>query len=247
VRRLLILSFALAVTCAATPAWAQEADSGAVLPEPTGADQEAESEEPIPRWAKEPWQKIRYGVKGGAAWSALAGELPIPEVGTFGFRADYGFAAGLSFEIPLSQKVSLQPEALIVRKHAALDLSETTYTGTEKLSVNYFEVPILLKWYPGERRGTIFSLVGGPAVGLRMDARRESRLPNGSITDHEGKTLVRATDWGMMVGAGVEFHEFIWALTVDLRYNHGLSSIDNSGSGNSPKWRAIYVMAGVSW
>ena len=69
----------------------------------------------------------------------------------------------------------------------------------------------------------------------------------GEIVDVEGKTLVKATDWGVVVGAGIEFHEFLWALTIDFRYNHGLSNIDNSNSGLAARWRAFYLMAGVTW
>jgi hypothetical protein len=224
------------------PAYAQAADST-----PPQSDDDVEQEESVPRWAKEPWEKVRFGLKAGMTWSTLNGALPIPDVGTFGFEGDYGFAAGASFEVPISRAFSIQPELLIVRKHAAIDLTDSTYQGSEKLSVNYFEVPLLAKWYPGERRGTIFSFQGGPTIGLRMDALRESRREDGSIVDVEGSTLVKATDWGLVVGGGVEFHEFIWALTIDFRYNHGLSNIDNSASGQDAKWRAVYAVAGVTW
>jgi len=246
VRRVVVALSLVALALAAGPIWAQE-DEASAAEAPQAAAGEREPEEKTPRWAKEPWEKVRYGIKAGASWAVLAGQLPIPEVGTFGFDGDFGFAAGISFEVPVSRKFSIQPEVLIVRKHAEIDLQDSGYMGSEKLSVNYLEIPLLAKWYPGSRRGTIFSLQAGPALGLRMDALRSSRHPDGTIEDVEGKTLVKATDWGMVMGAGVEFHEFIWALTIDLRYNHGLSDIDNSGSNVDAKWRAVYIVAGVTW
>ena len=257
-RRFLLI---LAVIVFSPRALAQQADTDVA---PAGqAEQDAAApatDDSTPRWAKEPWEKVRFGLKAGATWSVLQGQLPIPDVGTFGFDGDFGFVAGASFEVPVSKSFSIQPELLIVRKHAAIDLSGSTYTGSEKLSANYFEVPLLAKWYPGERRGTIFSLQAGPVMGLRMAAMRESRSglvwaissnhfegEDGSIVDVEGSTLVKATDWGLVAGAGIEFHEFIWALTFDLRYNHGLSNIDNSDSTESAQWRALYFMAGVTW
>lgn len=245
-RRAVAVFSLVALSFAPSAAWAQEAEGGAAQAAPVAGDEQA-AEEKTPRWAKEPWEKIRFGIKAGASWATLSGQLPIPGVGTFGFDGDFGFAAGISFEVPLSRKVSIQPEMLIVRKHAEIDLKDSGFAGSEKLSANYLEIPLLLKWYPGSRRGTIFSLQGGLALGLRMDARRESRGEDGTIEDVEAETLVRATDWGMVLGAGVEFHEFIWALTIDLRYNHGLSDIDNSGSSVSAKWRAAYIVAGVTW
>lgn len=244
-RRAVVVVSLIALGFVSGAAWAQEVDESAA-PAPAVAG-EQQPEEQIPRWAKEPWEKIRFGIKAGASWATLSGQLPIPDVGTFGFDGDYGFAAGISFEVPLSRKVSVQPEVLIVRKHAEIDLNDSGDTASEKLSATYLEIPLLLKWYPGPRRGIIFSLQGGLALGLRMDARRESRKEDGTIEDVEGETLVRATDWGMVLGAGVEFHEFIWALTIDVRYNHGLSDIDNSGSSVDAKWRAVYLVAGVTW
>lgn len=248
-RRAIVVLALVALGLAPGATGAQEIERSAAQESQVPADEAATQagDKKTPRWAKEPWEKIRFGIKAGASWAVLAGQLPIPEVGTFGFDGDFGFAAGISFEVPVSRKVSVQPEALIVRKHSEIDLEGSSYTGTEKLSANYLEIPLLFKWYPGSRRGTIFSLQGGPAVGVRMDARRESRREDGTIEDVEGSTLVRATDWAMVLGAGVEFHEFIWALTIDLRYNHGLSDIDNSGSGVDAKWRAVYVVAGVTW
>ncbi len=243
-RRILVSLAVFLLLAVVDTAWAQEAE---VASDEVALEEQDGAGDDIPRWAREPWEKVRFGLKGGGTWSVLHGQLPIPEVGTFGFDGDFGFAAGFSFEVPVSHSFSVQPELLIVRKHAEIDLSDSEYMGSEKLSVNYFEIPLLAKWYPGERRGTIFSLQGGPAIGLRMDAMRESRREDGSIVDVEGSTLVKATDWGLVVGAGIEFHEFIWALTIDLRYNHGLSNIDNSDSGREARWRALYFVAGVTW
>lgn len=245
-RRVVVAVSLVVLSFASDAAWAQEVDASAAQALQASAG-ERQSDAKTPRWAKEPWEKIRFGIKAGGSWAVLAGQLPIPDVGTFGFEGDFGFAAGVSFEVPLSRKVSIQPEVLIVRKHAEIDLKDSSYWGSEKLSVNYLEIPLLLKWYPGLRRGAIFNFQGGLAMGLRMDALRSSRDEDGTIEDVEGKTLVKATDWGLVVGAGVEFHEFIWALTIDLRYNHGLSDIDNSRSDLDAKWRAVYVVAGVTW
>ena len=243
--RRLLIAVLLSGLVGAGSVWAQEAAEAATSPEQeTEAATDADDR---PRWAKEPWEKVRFGVKAGASFSNLRGELPIPDVGTFPFRGDWGFAAGLAFEIPIDLKLSLQPELLIIRKHAQIDLGSTDYAGSEKLSVNYFEVPLLLKWYPGSRRGVIASLQAGPTVSFRMDALRESRKPNGVIEDIEGKTLGKATDWGFTFGGGFEFHEFIWALTIDVRYVYGFSSIDNSGSDSEARWGAAYIMAGVTW
>jgi len=245
VRRVVVVLSLVALGFAPGAVWAQD-DASAIQATPEAAG-EQEVDEKTPRWAKEPWEKVRFGIKAGASWATLAGQLPIPGVGTFPFDGDFGFAAGLSFEVPVSRRFSIQPEVLIVRKHAEIDLTDSSHTGSEKLSVNYLEIPLLAKWYPGSRRGTIFSLQGGIAMGIRMDALRSSRHADGTIEDIEGETLVKATDWGLVLGAGVEFHEFIWALTIDLRYNHGLSDIDNSGSDVDAKWRAVYVVAGITW
>lgn len=189
---------------------------------------------------------FRVGVKAGASWSVLGGSLPTPEGERSSFEGAFGFAVGASMEFRLGEKLSLQPEALIVRKHTELDLGTAAGERRDRLSVNYFEIPLLVKWYPSGRRGAQGNLVLGPTLALRMDALREIRTAD-SIEDVEAKDLVQADDWGITVGGGLEFHEFLWALTVDLRYFHGITNINATDSADAARWRVIYMVVGATF
>ncbi len=161
-------------------------------------------------------------------------------------KTDWGFDAGVTFEIPVSYRVSIQPELHVVRKDSKLDLGVDENTLRSELSVNYVEIPLLAKIYPGDRRGLSTNLVFGPAAAIKLEATRELRAA-GEIVDVAAGDLIKAVDWGLIFGLGVEFHELFGALTLDVRYNHGLTSIDKSETVANAKWSALYLMIGVTF
>lgn len=209
---------------------------------PAFAQEEAAPAEP----QKQAWEAVRIGLKAGATWSTLRGNLEFEGVGSVGFKGDYGFFAGASVEIPIGPKLSLQPEASLVRKLSELALGVPKNVLRQKLSVNYMELPLLLKWYPGGRNGVQGNLVIGPMPSVRLGATIESR-ELGEITDIDAGKRVKATDWGMLIGGGFEFAESFASLTIDLRYAHGFRNIDNTGSGDEARWSVLQMLVGVTF
>lgn len=223
--------------CAAMPALAQEEPA----PAATAAGQPAAAEPEKPAW-----EAIRIGLKAGATWSTLRGSLEFEDVGSVGFKGDYGFYAGMSVEIPIGPKLSLQPEGSLVRKFSELSLGVPKNVLRQKLSVAYMELPLLLKWYPGDRKGVQGNLVIGPLPSVRLGATIETRRL-GEITDTDAGTRVRATDWGVLIGGGFEFAESFASLTIDLRYAHGLRNIDNTDNSDTARWSVLQALVGVTF
>jgi hypothetical protein len=190
-----------------------------------------------------PWERVRIGLKAGATWSTLRGEFAFEEIGSVPFKGDFGFAVGVSAEIPVSTKLSLQPAAFLVRKLSRLEVD--AIQGGQKLSVNYLEFPLLLKWYPGNRAGVQGNIVIGPMPSLRTGATREIRLGN-SIEDVDASDLVNGLDWAIVVGGGFEFDELLGAFTVDLRYSHGLRDVAAAPGEQAARWSVLQMVVGIT-
>jgi len=214
--------------------FAAQAQEAATLAQPGAAPPEAE-----------PWERVRVGLKAGATWSTLRGEFVFPDLGTVPFTGDFGFAVGISVEIPVARNLSLQPAAFLVRKFSQLDLGGQEGLGRQKLSVNYVEFPLLLKWYPGSRAGVQGNLVIGPMPSLRTASTREIRVGD-DVTDVDATDLVNEVDWAVVIGGGFEFDELLGAFTVDLRYSHGLRDISAVGGGTKGRWSVVQMVLGIT-
>lgn len=226
---------ALALLAAPGPAFAQQQGGDTLT-----SDQLDEAPAPLV------WNKRGIIIKAGATYAHMRGELDFGEIGRHGFKGGFGFAAGVSLEIPLSAALSVQPEMLIVRKFTKIDLGDTGGELTTKLGVNYLEFPLLLKWYPGGRRGVHTNLVVGPTPAFKLAATREIRS-GGEVVDVPASDLIEAFGWGLTAGVSFEFHELFSALTLDLRYNHGLTDVGRGDDPGRPRWSVVYMLVGVKF
>lgn len=164
-----------------------------------------------------------FGIKGG---------LNLANVGGDGVE-DVDYKAGLNLgafvSIPTGAMFAIQPEAYFSQKGAK--------SGSVKSSFNYLEIPVLLKLspsLPGDFVRPIF--FAGPSAGILMGAK---------AGDFDIKDELKTADFGLTIGGGVEFGK----LSIDARYNLGLSSINKDAADElaaAVKNRAITVMLGYT-
>jgi hypothetical protein len=158
-----------------------------------------------------------FGIKGGLNLANTNGE-------DVDYRA--GLSVGAFVSIPAGPMLALQPEALFSQKGEKI--------GGEKSTINYLEVPVLLKLspsLPGDMVRPIF--FAGPSLGLLLSAKSG---------DVDFKNVMKSSDFGLIFGGGVEFGK----LSLDARYNLGLSAINKEALANDIKNRAITVMVGYT-
>ncbi len=143
-----------------------------------------------------------------------------------------GVLAGAFATVPLTGKLSLQPEAIYTTKGASLDVFdiESDYI------VDYIEVPVLVR-YPVRR--SIY-VAGGPALAFCVRAR--SRTSFGGSTDEiDIKEDVESFDLGLVGAVGYERGRWMF----DGRYTYGLSDTDADSSDNVKiRNRAFSISAG---
>jgi hypothetical protein len=170
---------------------------------------------------------ISLGVRAGADMANQAAPFPIT-----GIKTDvlFGFTGGIFADFGLNDFLSLQPEANFTMK--GIQLTEPPVPeinqygqvvgyigGSNTFSLNYFEIPLLLKAHAPLGPQIIGSLSAGPSLGMLLSANNHySFLQGGS-----GNEALNAAglDWGIMFGAGIDLDRFL----LDVRYDLGLSAV----------------------
>jgi len=173
------------------------------------------------------------GIKGGFSLARFAQESNVPP--SFDWEDLPFFAGGLSFGSGFGF-VGLQTEILYVRmggKNEAISLENR---------FDYIQLPVLLKLIiiPG---GPVRPVIYGGGYGAYLiKAKGLLGTEEADLTDGYERF-----DYGLVAGAGLEFKLAVVGLSVEARYNYGLSNvIKNPAAGESMKNRCLMVLFGIS-
>jgi hypothetical protein len=167
------------------------------------------------------WSQAQFsiGLKGGPNFASINTKEGPGE----NYKSRTGFHVGAFALIKLT-KIGIQPEILFSQQGSKLSTSgkdfETNFT--------YFNVPIILKLY------TIagINLQLGPQFGFVTKAERDYfDAQSNSVKTEDIKSKLKGSDMSVAIGAGWDLP---FGLTIDGRYNLGLSDINDS-SGESVK------------
>ena len=138
-----------------------------------------------------------------------------------------GFAGGFFFMYQFSNMFAIQPEAYYTMKGAKEKESFEGVTVEATLSLDYIEVPLLLKLIiPIQGSSVHPAIFAGPAVGFKTTAK--AKLEAGGESIEEDLEDIKSTDFGLVFGGGVGFPVGNNELGLDVRYILGLSTWDDS-------------------
>jgi hypothetical protein len=177
-----------------------------------------------------------------------------------GVESKIGFIGGGLLEYKLSDKFFIQPEFNYVQKGTDLTpLSGLLYGVTagpylvsdpdsrEAVTLNYFEIPLLLKMKFGEKNLKPYALLG-PSLGFAMMEKEEYTFsidPSWN-SSHNHIDSVKA-DFGLVLGGGVEYDlDEKTSLFANLRYSLGLSDISKFYNV-SYKTRGLELLVGITY
>lgn len=162
--------------------------------------------------------QFHIGAKAGANISKVEGK-------SFNDQFKYGYHLGGFMEIPISPKLTIQPEVLFNQYSTVLDSSyKNIYEGVfnaqnaKNIKLNYLSIPLLLEY----KMANFFRLQAGPQFGVLIDQDR-TLLQNGGDAFRRG-------DLSMLAGAELQ----IMKLRITGRYAIGLSNINDID--NQDKW-----------
>jgi len=143
---------------------------------------------------------IKFGLKAGANVANVNGDFATE---LENWKSTVGFCGGIFLELNFGRILTIQPEVLYTMKGAD--------SGAGKLSLDYLEIPVLLK--VRIPTGSIHPFVfAGPAFGFRLKAVIE-----GIEIDDMPKS-----DYGAVLGGGLQLGR---SIHVDVRYTMGLDKL----------------------
>jgi hypothetical protein len=154
-----------------------------------------------------------------------------------------GTAVGGFLTLGFSRLLALEPQILMVEK--GIKSEEGGLSATIKLT--YIQIPLLAKLrFPMGPEGRVTGvLFAGPGVAYRVGCRLKlvqagNELAGGCDLDGEAESI-RSFDSSLIFGLGAD----IGRTTVSLRYDLGLTRLDQSADANDIKNRALILLAGV--
>lgn len=170
---------------------------------------------------------VKFGVKGGMNLANIVGD-------DAGDANNYvGFNAGFFVEIPITDKLTFQPELIYSaqgsKSEGTVDVEGTLVNFDATLKFNYINVPMMFKYQVVNK----FSLEAGPYVGFLTSAKLNFDIEGLGSDTVDMKDDVKSTDFGIGIGMNYEFSDVIFA---NARYQAGLTEIgDSDAGGNSVK------------
>jgi hypothetical protein len=176
--------------------------------------------------------QMQIGPKAGLNIANLSGE-DVEDTDT-----KTGFAGGVFFMYQFSNMFAIQPEAYYTMKGATQKLSIEGVTVDITGTLDYIEVPLLLKLLiPIQGSSVHPAIFAGPSVGFNITAKEKYEAQGESYEiDYED---VKSTEFGMVFGGGVGFPVGKNELGFDVRYILGLTTVDDSAEAADVKNNVI--------
>ncbi|WP_225035750.1 porin family protein [Winogradskyella sp. SM1960] len=168
-------------------------------------------------YAQSDSKAVQLGAKGGVNFSKLTGD-DFEDV-----DARTSFNVGLIAELPLSERISFQPELFYSGQGFDIVQSEDRIFDTSEdveYQLDYIQVPLLLKAYLIKG----LSVEVGPQFGFKIHEEFDSE-PNsdgGDVEIDEDDSYVKDFDTSLALGTSYKFDSGFF---VSARYTMGLTSI----------------------
>ena len=158
-------------------------------------------------------ESAKFGVKGGLNMSNLYTNEVDDE------NVLLGFNFGVFLEMPITSRISIQPEILYSTKGAELKYNNAIAQGTGKFRLNYIEVPLLLKLNVTKK----FDVHFGPYAAYLVNSKITNEDQNGNINfeNDVDEDDLNKLDFGLAGGFGFNFDGF----GIGARYNYGLKTV----------------------
>jgi hypothetical protein len=168
--------------------------------------------------------QFALGIKGGMNFA----KLNVDE--GFSTKSRTGFHGGAFALIKLT-KIGIQPEIIFSQQGSKLKFDAYNYEA----NYSYINIPVILKLY------TIagINLQAGPQFGFVTSADQKTTFA-GITTKEDVKDRLKGSDISLALGAGWDLP---FGLTIDARYNLGLTKVDDDSSV-STKNQVIQISVG---
>ncbi len=146
----------------------------------------------------------------------------------------YGFTIGATYEWVLSNSFAIQPEF-----NYSYQVAEENYYD-KQIKIGYFQIPILLHFYPKNAPVNIFA-------GPQLNSLGKAELDPGQGSTQNIRNSVNRTDFGGTFGVAYSPSNWKKGLTVDLRVYKGVMNVMKAEYDNGLKTRNSLVTLTVGY
>lgn len=164
------------------------------------------------------------------------------------FKMKPGISAGVFYQIQ-SGSLTIQPEINFAQQGTKFEVDFLGSSVESKITMNYIQVPILVKYGFGDMEKLNFFVQAGPYVGLGIgNAKSETCVDGGDCETDDieygsDDEQIKNPDFGAQLGAGVNINKNI---SIDVRYVLGLANLVND-SVDSESWKNNAINIGVGY
>lgn len=188
-------------------------------------------------------QGIDIGARAGVTFATVGGD------DVEGVSSKSGISLGAHLAFDLGPLFSLRPEMNYMQKGSGVE--DPDLLGDLTLNLTYLQIPVLAQVTVPNPVGPSFYFFAGPAVEIETGCTAE--FEGGGISasvdcDNPDADLLtrKSVTWGVVGGGGVGFGLGVGEATLGVRYDYGLTSIDDSAAEADIKNRAFSVMVGYT-
>ncbi len=180
------------------------------------------------------------GFKGGVATSDFHGSDVTENIGN-----RVGFAGGLYGQADVSDNFGIRLEGLYHMKGVA----EDSASASASVKLDYIEFPFLLVGQIPVSEGATLNAFAGPVIAFNTSAKIEGTV-DGFTASVDIKDYIASFEFAMAFGLGASFDAGSVKITLDGRYQLGLTNVEDTG-GTAPdsdvKNQGWVFMAGVGF
>jgi opacity protein-like surface antigen len=191
--------------------------------------------------------ELGKGVKAGITYSKVTNDGPAGDS-----DSTMGFAAGIALSYDLVPGLTLAPELLYVQQGGKYDVNLVDggmVVGSGELTwdLDYLQVPVLAKLNLPVVGALLPNLFAGPAFAFNVKSDYTLESDSGDETGEVDD--IKSTDLSLIVGIGMKVGAGPAGVDVELRYNHGLTDINDSDAADAAEItnRGFQVLAGFSF
>lgn len=182
--------------------------------------------------------QINFGLRNGIAATTFAdkGNLADNNNVTFSYTVG-GFAS-----IPVINSFAIRPEVNYVRKGRSKETSELNTTVETDFVIHNLQIPVLFQYRDDQmlnKSGSVFYINAGPYAAFALNT--QTFVSSGNEGSAVSVSDSKNTDWGATMGIGFQTPIFRKDICFDLRYDVGLSEIEQQPTDYRTKSLSLTV------
>ena len=185
-------------------------------------------------------QGVGIGVQAGPTFTTLAGDVEDTSMKT-------GFAVGAQFRVGLAPMFAIRPELSFVQRGTVVEERGVT----TRFKATYTQFPVLFELSVPLPAGPRPYFYAGPGVSFEMSCELETELSgvteSAECNDPAADTPeTKSMSVAFIGGAGMGFGVGVGEAFIDLRYDLGLTNLDDSTSNDEVRNRAFTLLVGIT-